>query len=81
MTDEQADELLPNMVLGPLPKPFMELHRDISPSIYQAWADQMRAYAAEQAAAERERCARWAFLEDPNGYLLSKIISGEPAPE
>jgi len=32
-------------------------------------------------AEERERCSRWAFLEDKDGYLLSKINSGESAPE
>ncbi len=32
-------------------------------------------------AAERERCSRWAFLNDREGFVLSKILSGEPAPE
>lgn len=35
------------MNLPPLPKPFMELHREISPAVYDAWQAQMTAYAAE----------------------------------
>lgn len=45
--------------LGPLPEPFIDLHKDIVPAVYAAWADQMRAYAAAQVAAER---ARWIAL-------------------
>ena len=65
MTEEQADELLAN-------------------SDWAKWSDarDLLLTAAHMGAKEeRERCARWAFLEDPKGYLLSKIISGEPAPE
>jgi hypothetical protein len=36
----------------------MELHREISPHVYAAWAEQMRAYAAAALAQEREACAR-----------------------
>lgn len=42
-----------NVSLGPLPEPFMELHRDLAPHVYEAWANQMRAYATEQVLAER----------------------------
>ena len=42
--------------LPPLPEPFMELHREISPHVYAAWAEQMRAYAAAALAQEREAC-------------------------
>ena len=44
--------------LPPLPEPFMELHREISPHVYAAWAEQMRAYAAAALAQEREACAK-----------------------
>ena len=44
--------------LGPLPPPFMELHHDFVPVVYEAWAHQMRAYALSERAVERERCAR-----------------------
>ncbi len=48
--------------LPPLPEPFMELHREIAPHVYAAWAEQMRAYAAAALAQEREVCAREAGL-------------------
>jgi hypothetical protein len=44
--------------LPPLPEPFMELHREISPHVYAAWAEQMRTYAAAALAQEREACAK-----------------------
>jgi len=44
--------------LGPLPDPFMELNREYVPAVYEAWANQMRAYAAAAVAEERERCAK-----------------------
>lgn len=40
--------------LPPLPQPFIELHRELSPTVYAAWADQLRAYALEAVKAERE---------------------------
>lgn len=50
--------------LPPLPEPFMELHREISPHVYAAWAEQMRAYAAAALAQEREACARLVEQDD-----------------
>jgi hypothetical protein len=44
--------------LPPLPEPFMELHRDVVPVVYDGWAEQMRAYALAAVQAERERCAK-----------------------
>lgn len=50
--------LTPAAAMPPLPEPFMELHRTIAPAVYEAWADQMRAYglacysAAIEAAAQ-----------------------------
>jgi hypothetical protein len=37
--------------LPPLPEPFMELNREIVPVVYEAWADQMHAYARAALAA------------------------------
>jgi hypothetical protein len=51
--------------LPPLPEPFMELHREISPHVYAAWAEQMRAYAAAALAQEREACAKVCDDIDP----------------
>lgn len=49
--------------LPPLPEPFMELHRELSPVVYEGWARQMREYAAQAVKAaraqERERVAAW----------------------
>jgi hypothetical protein len=52
--------------LPELPIPFMELHADIVPAVYQAWADQMRSYA-ELAIASVKREP----LSD--GYILDLI--------
>ena len=43
--------------LPPLPEPFMELHREIAPHVYAAWAGQMRTYAAAAIAEMREDAA------------------------
>jgi hypothetical protein len=55
--------------LPPLPEPFMELHREISPHVYAAWAEQMRAYAAAAIAEERDACAR--VRQDAERYKAS----------
>ena len=80
--------------LGPLPEPFMELHREISPHVYAAWADQMRAYARAEVLKERERCATIAERGDDGdwskstgdydarrGSDIARVIRQQPAAE
>ena len=65
-------------VLGPLPVPFMELNRDVVPVVYEAWANQMRAYATDAVAAERERCASWlAWYDDAKTRRSEAVRNGD----
>lgn len=48
----------PTPALPPLPEPFTELHREISPVVYQAWVDQMHAYALAYGALCRQEAVR-----------------------
>lgn len=41
--------------LPEVPEPFMDLHRDLTPVMYDAWSAQLRAYAIEAMMAERAR--------------------------
>ena len=59
--------------LPPLPRPFMELQRELVPVVYEAWQQQMQAYAREAVAAEREACAKACELEAAKWEL-----DGEP---
>ena len=57
--------------LGPLPEPNYPSERDYA----DAWtADQMRAYALQERAAERERCAQWLAWYDGAETRRSEAI-------
>ena len=59
--------------LPPLPEPFMELHREISPAVYNAWQAQMRAYAAEAVRVALGEPVAW-LARNRAGHLF--IING-----
>lgn len=58
----------PTAGLPPLPEPFLEMHQEISPVVYKAWADQMHAYALAAIACQGDA---WQPIETaPEGELV-----------
>lgn len=64
--------------LPPLPEPFLELFRELSPHVYAAWADQLRSYGEACAAAEREAIIR---IIEAYKVPIGNSCSGELAAE
>ena len=64
-----------NDQLGPVPAPRLYGPSGTAPIGYDA--DQMRAYAAKEVAAERERCD--ALTDDMLRYAMAAIGTGSPA--
>lgn len=65
--------------LPPLPAPFMELHRDLGTTVYDAWVAQMQAFA--RAAVEADRAQRVPDVAEIRRVLAcvkSSVDSGIP---